>query len=124
METIVYQTTKEQCQSQIDGQMPIVCSCCGGKLEPIETVDNLDNPTFWRGCFGCSKFDSGTKPEIYKIAVAMVDERHFRAYSFDDRPDEKEDEIMFDYWRKSQIGGTVRVVEDILRLQKQFSINH
>lgn len=35
-----YMQTKQQCADNIGG----VCSRCGGKLEPIETVDNSGNP--------------------------------------------------------------------------------
>ena len=111
-----YRTTKEQCQSNIDKRMPIICTCCGGKIEPIGTVDNSHNPTFWQGCNECMKFDNGTSPQIYETAVKMVDERHFRAYSFNEMPDKEKDPSGFDYWRKSQIGGTVGVVSDVLRL--------
>lgn len=111
-----YRTTKEQCQSNIDKRMPIVCTCCGGKIEPIETVDNSHNPTYWQGCNDCMKFDNGTSLKIYETAVKMVDERHFRAYSFNEMPDKEKNPSGFDYWRKSQISGTVGVVSDILRL--------
>lgn len=111
-----YRITKEQCQANIDKRMPIVCTCCGGKIEPIETVDNSDNPTFWQGCLNCSKFDIGTSPKIYETAVKMVDEMRFVAYRFKEKPDKEKDPSMFDYWRKSQISGTVDVVTDILNL--------
>ena len=74
-----YITTKEQCQKRID-EMRNVCTCCGGGLVPLETVDNSNRPTYWIGCEKCQKFDNGTKEKIFKIAVKMVDERRFRAY--------------------------------------------
>lgn len=111
-----YITTKEECQSGIDKRMPIVCTCCGGKIEPIETVDNNHNPTFWQGCKACMKFENGTTPKIYETASKMVDEKSFVAYIFNQRPCKEKDPEGFDYWRKSQISGTVRVVSDVIRL--------
>ncbi len=63
-EEMKYQITKKQCQESIRG----ICSYCGGKLEPIETVDNSGNPTFWVGCVPCGVFDNGTDPKTYEIA--------------------------------------------------------
>jgi hypothetical protein len=114
-----YITTKQQCRQQID-KLQNVCTRCGGKLEPIETVDNANNPTFWIGCNGCSRFDNGTKPNIYKIAVRMVDESNFTAYNYEQQPDKEKQTEQFDYWRKGQISGTVGVVFDILRFEKQM----
>ena len=111
-----YQITKEQCQANIDKRMPIVCTCCGGKIEPIATVDNSGNPTYWQGCEECAIFNGGTSPKIYATAVKMVDERHFVAYSFDSMPDKSKDPSGFDYWRKSQIRGAVSVITDILSI--------
>ena len=111
-----YKITKEQCQSDIDKQMPIVCTYCGGKIEPIETIDNADNLTYWPGCNDCMRFDHGTSPKIYEIAVKMVDERYFRAYSHEQMPDKEKEPLSFDYWRKNQISGTVRIVTNILSL--------
>lgn len=112
----MYKITKEQCQSNIDKRMPVVCCGCSGKIEPIETVDNADNPTFWAGCLKCQCFDNGTTPEIYSTATKMVDERNFWAYHFDKQPDKVKEPEAFQYWRTSQIKGTVSIVTDILKL--------
>ena len=117
----MYQTTKEQCQNNIDKRGNIVCSSCGGKLEPIETVDNSRNPTFWQGCTNCEIFDNGVNPEIYKTAVEMVDNNNFRAYNFDEKPKD-ETSFEFDYWRKSQIKGVTRIVQDIIKIHSGFLI--
>ena len=116
----MYQITKKQCQSDIDKRMPIICTSCGGKIEPIETVDNANQPTFWSGCKKCMKFDNGTIPKIYEISVKMVDEKHFWAYHFDSMPDKEKEPEKFDYWRKSQISGTVDVVIDVLELSSLY----
>jgi hypothetical protein len=114
-----YRTTKERCQQIIDNHGN-VCSGCGGKLTAIETVDNSDNPTHWSGCEKCQQFDNGTKENVYKIAVKMVDERNFTAYNFDPKPSELTDKDQFDYWRKSQIRGTSSIVSDILNFNKEI----
>lgn len=114
-----YQITKKQCQQQID-EWQKVCTHCGGELVALKTVDNANNPTYWVGCESCQRFDNGTKERIYKIAVRMVDERHFTAYNYEQQPDKEKEPERFDYWRKGQIGGTVRVVSDILRFEKEL----
>ena len=112
----MYITTKQQCQSDIDKRMPIVCRGCGGKIEPIETVDNAHNPTFWMGCVDCQCIDTGTTPNIYSTSTSMVDDKRFRAYSHDRQPDKETESEDYKYWRKSQIRGTVSIVTDILRI--------
>jgi len=113
-----YQTTKEECQKRIDNKDGNLCTRCGNKLHPIETVDNSDNPTFWSGCSDCGFFDGGTTKEIYQISERMVNERNFRAYSYMQREDYDSD-----YWVKSQISGTFLVVRDILRLKEEIKNN-
>ncbi len=101
----------------MQGQM--VCTNCGGQLIPIETVDNANHPTHWPGCISCQIFNYGTKEKIYKIAVRMVDERQFTAWNYEQQPDKEKEPERFDYWRKGQIGGTVNIVSDILRIEKE-----
>jgi len=114
-----HQITKKQCQQKID-KWQNVCTSCGGELVPIKTVDNANNPTHWVGCESCQKFDIGTKERLYKIAVKMVDERNFTAYNYEQQPNKNKDPEQFDYWRKGQISGTVRVVSDILRFENEM----
>ena len=114
-----YKTTKKQCQKQID-KWQNVCTHCGGELMPLKTVDNSGDPTYWIGCESCQRFDNGTKERIYKIAVRMVDERHFTSYNYEQQPDKEKEPDQFDYWRKGQIGGTVNIVSDILRFEKEL----
>lgn len=114
-----YDITKERCQTMID-RSPVVCPCCGGKLEPLETVNNSGVPTFWAGCAACQSFSWGFSPEVFKIANHMVRERHYQHYShmprlFNPTPAEE------DYWYKSQIGGTCSLVSTILNLQKELA---
>jgi len=72
-----YITTKDQCAKQISG----VCSGCGGQIEPIETIDNGHNPTYWPGCKTCMCFDYGVSEKIYKAARKLVEERHMNPYN-------------------------------------------
>ncbi len=116
----MYQITKEQCQEQINKRGEIVCSQCGGKIEPIETVNNSGTPTFWQGCLSCEIFDNGTSPKIHKTAVEMVDKTDFRAYTFDDKPNKEKHPESFEYWRKSQIKGTVGIISDMLKIYGSF----
>ena len=105
-----YRTTKEQCAKNIHG----VCSRCGGKLEPIETVDNGHNPIFWSGCTLCCCFDNGVDPKIYNIAKKLVEDG-CRPYSHI-REDKQDDEEMKIYKKREQIAGTCSIVRDVLRL--------
>ena len=103
-----YVTTKEECEKQIQG----VCSGCGGKLEPIETVDNGGSPTFWVGCLNCSCFESGVEPQVYQTAYRLVTEMYHRPYS-DSEPG-KEDKELYERWLHSQVRGTSRLVREAL----------
>jgi len=107
-----YITTKKQCQKQID-KYKNVCRGCGGKLTPIETVDNSDRPTFWIGCKKCTVFDNGCNLNEYKIAKKMVIEKHFRFYHKQE-PDKNREPEKYNYWLTSQIRGTCRIVNDVL----------
>ncbi len=109
-----YRISKEQCQDSISG----ICSQCGGPLEPIETVDNGRNPTFWAGCVKCGRFDNGVNPKIYATAKVMVVECNFRPYSHihhsgRDSSEEREYKI------NSQIAGACDVVRDVLRIHEE-----
>jgi hypothetical protein len=64
-----YQQTFDECLSHING----VCEGCGGKLEPIETVDNSNNLTFWQGCKKCSSFRNGVKIKYWKVARELIE---------------------------------------------------
>jgi hypothetical protein len=117
-ETKVYAITKEHCLTMIHG----VCDGCGGELEPIETVDNSDNPTFWAGCLKCSKYHWGTSKEVFQIAEIMVGKHHFIAYSHMDNPHHEEGttEEQKANFIASQISGTCSIVIDVLRIQEQL----
>ncbi len=119
-----YQTTKEHCQKMINDNNRPICSGCGGKIEPIETVDNSGNPTYWSGCMKCQMFNNGTIIKNYMIAKKMVLEYNYRAYPWDEEPDKKNDLDKYIYWLHGQIKGTVSVVEKILYLNHKQEINN
>ena len=96
-----------------------VCTRCGEKIEPIETVDNSGNPTYWSGCMKCQRFNNGTTKKNYLIAKQMVLKHNYTAYSWDEEPD-KNDKEKYDYWLSGQIKGTVSVVERILHLNNKL----
>lgn len=118
---IKYDITKEQCQEMID-KSPVVCPRCGGKLEPIETVNNADIPTYWSGCNACGMFSWGFPPEVFQIANQIVRDRHFQPYSHDPFPYNGTDEQK-DYWYKNQTGGACSTVAMILNLYKTIITN-
>ena len=105
-----YRITKRQCAESIRG----VCSRCGGELEPIETVDNGGNPTYWSGCVSCSCFDSGVSRLVYTIARAMVDDGYC-PHSCDHVGPRDSPEMAL-YKKRQQIGGACVTVRDVLRI--------
>ena len=96
-----YKITKEQCQSMING----ICSRCGGKLEPIETVDNCGDPTFWQGCNKCSRFDSGVDLVTYLTAKELV-ENKLADYISLSRPLREEPDLI----KRWESGNTERIL--------------
>ena len=99
-----YVQTREQCLDYIKTRN-VVCSGCGGKLEPIETVTNGGDPTYWVGCLSCCRFDYGVTHDIYNTAKNLVVEERFKVYDFDE-PIE------------SHIRGACELVLKVLRLHK------
>lgn len=116
---IKYKTTKEQCQSMING----VCSGCGGELLPLETVDNSGDPTYWAACPKCQIFDWGCNPHVFEIARKMVAEGNYIHYKRNiiDLPDGK-DEAYKEYWLSSQIRGTTSLVRQVLDIHNKLLI--
>lgn len=114
-----YIQTKKECQSIIDSRNPVVCSGCGSKLEPIETVDNSSNPTYWVGCNTCSQFENGTILKHYKAARNMVIKDNFVRYIHMEKPDKKVNLEGYNYWLSSQTRGAVGVIEQVLARLKE-----
>jgi hypothetical protein len=120
METQViktYSISKEHCQRMIVPDS--VCSQCGGLVEPIETIDNANHPTYWAGCNTCCRFDWGVSQLVFSIAKEMVDNRNHIAYSYlgvkHNHP-----EAEWPEWYKSQYSGTCRMVRDVLDIHSKL----
>ena len=115
-----YQETKEQCQVKIG---ILVCEGCGGKLEPLETVNNAHEPTFWVGCNHCSCFRGGVLKQYWKIARELVESneiipyRHLSRNEYEDTPEK------LDYWLDSQTAGLSHQIGRIHKLlEKEFVV--
>lgn len=110
-----YKTTQKECASKIFG----VCSQCGGNLEPLKTVDNSGNPTYWSGCRDCNRFDNGTSIRVYKIAKKLVEDRDYRYYSHIEyiETDTIEERL---YKTQSQISGACYLVKDVLNMVEKY----
>ena len=115
-----YKITKEHCLTLIHG----ICNRCGGVLEPIETVDNADDPTFWPACLACNVFCYGVDPIHYEIARQLVDDKNHIAYHHVKHPvatPQTSSEIAYaDYYRKTQISGTTGLVTSILSIYNKL----
>ena len=111
---IKHRITREQCQERIRG----VCEGCGGKLIPIETVDNSGNPTFWTGCSHCQCFRAGVDEKYFKIARQLVDEGTVVPYSHIDRS-EYHDPKKKEYYLDTQTAGLSHTIEHIDKLLRQ-----
>ena len=110
-----YQITQEQCQKNISG----VCGGCGGKLEPIETVDNSGNPTYWIGCNHCSCFRSGVEKEYFEIARELIEHNEMVPYSHMQRSDYENDPDRLLYWLDSQTAGLSHSIKRIHQMLKE-----
>ena len=113
-----YKITKESCQNTID-KYGNVCRGCGGKLEPFETVDNANDPTYWAACLKCYVYDNGCKERVCKIAEKMVQEKSYRHYR-EQMPNHETDPEKYKYWLQSQIRGTTNIVFDSLQFNKEL----
>ncbi len=114
-----FKTTKIQCQTRID-EFKGVCRGCGGIITPIKTVDNSGDPTYWSGCTECAVFDNGTSLRVHTIAKRMVIEERFRAYSFLEEPDKKNQPEEHKHWLASQTKGACSIVLDILTFNQEI----
>ena len=93
-----YQTTKSQCQEKIDKVIDGVCGGCGGKVTPLETVDNSGEPTYWAGCEHCSIFTYPVSVRLYKTAQALLDDHE---YVYEMQPYKATDDEL-SYWRDTE----------------------
>ena len=113
-----YQITKKQCQKMIGDR---ICSGCGGRLIPFETVDNANQPTFWAVCKKCSVYDWGVNKKTFFIAEKMVKENNFVCYSYMDTLHSMKTKDEKDYWYSSQIRGTCGIVAMVLKINGELN---
>ena len=110
-----YVTTKKECLKKIKG----VCEGCGGKLEPIETVDNANNPTFWVGCFHCNCFRAGIDKIYFEIARELVKKDTIIPYSSRNKFDYKDNSERLEYWLDTQTAGLSHIILEIDEMLKE-----
>lgn len=118
--TIEYIVTKEQCQQDIDSKPPVVCPRCGGKIEPVETVDNSNRPTFWRACLNCDHLDYGVPVEVFLTAKTLFEKHHKRPYRHLEEPS-TELTGKYKYYKECQIGGLSSEVQTMLQVYKEIT---
>ena len=107
-----YMITKAACKKRIYG----VCEGCGGTLEPIETVDNSGQPTYWQGCNICSCFRGGVKEMYFKIARQLVVDGSIRPYSHMQKSEYEDSPEALEYYYSSQTASLSHNVAHIHRL--------
>ena len=96
-----YIITKKECQKQIKG----VCEGCGVNLEPIETVNNSNEPTFWVGCKSCMCFRVGVDKKYFEIARKLVEKGDLLPYSHMSRCEYEDKPERLKYYLDSQTAG-------------------
>ena len=116
-----YQVTKKQCQASIVG----VCEGCGGKLEPLKTVNNSGEPTYWVGCNHCSCFRTGVDKMYWKIARDLVERNelipypHMPRFEYEDTPER------LSYWldtQTSRLSLDIRYIHKLLETESKLNI--
>lgn len=113
---IDYKITFEECKKRIC--KGCVCEGCGGKLEPIKTVDNGGSPTFWVGCKHCMCFRGGIKKEYWEIARQLVKENILIPYPRMQKSEYEDTPERLDYYLDSQTAGLSWKIGYIHRLLK------
>ena len=119
-----YVTTKKECQEQIDRNNK-VCSRCGRKLVPLETVNNAGEPTFWIGCMhgddskgAWGHFDSGVSKETFELACKYVLDGETPCGSLD-KYEYKNSVEQREYWFMEQVNSACRIILTLKSLQKR-----
>ena len=113
---IKFVDTEKDVQARID-KRNCICDSCGGKLDPMRTVDNFGSPTHWIGCRRCGYFTYGVKKEIYEIAWRFVDSGYVHYDGIEISDNSSPQEMIF--WRERQIRGACEVVIMVLLIAKQ-----
>lgn len=114
-----YATSKKKCQEMIKG----ICAGCGGKLKPIETVDNSGEPTFWSYCEICDRLDWGVEKVIWQIARQLVTKHHFIAYLTCEKASYQKNEKERKHWINTQTRGATKIVINVLNEYKKLDRN-
>ena len=114
-----YKITEEQCQLSIKG----VCEGCGGKLEPIETVDNSGDPTYWVGCKHCSCFRSGVDRRYWEIARELIEKGEMIPYSHMAKFDYENTSERLEYYFDSQCAELSKRIAYLHNLLKRKFLN-
>lgn len=112
---VEYSIPFDRCKKLICG----VCPGCGGELEPIETVDNANNPTFWAGCLECSQFHWGVPSVVHAVAKHLVEKEHYRHYDHMNESDYGDGDQRI-YYLRAQTRGACSIVSDVLRLYRHY----
>jgi hypothetical protein len=117
MRTIKFQTTKKECQKNID-EFGNVCDRCGRKIKPMITVDNAGQPTYWAGCYhgqtakgAWGNFTHGVPKEVYELAYKLVLEDGLYL-SMD-----KEKDGNFEYLFQSGVSKVAKIIREIERMK-------
>lgn len=115
-----YKKTKAQCLKMIK-DINGVCSGCGGKITPVETVDNSGDPTFWGHCKKCSKLCWGVDKTVWRIARRMVEEYRFIPYSHLKEYEWNKTKADRAYWLNSQTAGAALTVAEVLKIKEEIA---
>ena len=115
--SLEYKISEEHCRKMICG----VCDYCGGRISPIETVDNAGNPTYWSSCKPCGVFTTGVPVRIYNVAKLLVVEHSYVHYNHL-LPEAGDSEEMLNYKQNSQISGACSTVRQVLVLDRQLDV--
>lgn len=96
----------------------VVCEGCGGKLEPIETVDNANNPTYWIVCRHCNCLRVGIEKEYWEIARKLILDNTIIPYQNMDRSEYNTPEGL-EYYLNSQTAGLSHIIKEIHEILKE-----
>jgi hypothetical protein len=119
---VIYQTTFDECLQRIN-EYDGVCEGCGAKLEPIETLDNSNNPTFWQGCKVCICFRSGVKRKYFEIARELVKNKILIPYPHIDFYEYNTPEKL-EYYYQCQCAGLSHTIAQIDAMLTAREVKH
>jgi len=112
----IYQISKEDCAKQISG----VCPGCGGELEPIETVNNSNQPTYWVGCMHCQSFCCGVDKHTQKLARSIVESGYLSQCFYKRRCEYEDTPERLEYWKDTEKSNMTQVILHIFAKDKKM----